>query len=140
MHRVCRDPHGFGWKTEMSTTNGRVPTEQVEGTVEATNAKGLKIGGAWVNVSQFHPVELPEVGTHVRLEVDSRGYIKALEVLHAGNARALPGFAGQNDHDLRLAVLNAAANFVGLMGQSREDVRSDHVLPLADKWLAWVNA
>jgi hypothetical protein len=38
----------------------------------------------------------------------------------------------------RLTVLKAAANFLGLMGQSREEVRSDHVLLLADKWLAWV--
>jgi hypothetical protein len=50
--------------------NGRATTQQVEGTVEATNAKGLKIAGAWVNVSQFNPLELPEAGAHVRLEVD----------------------------------------------------------------------
>jgi hypothetical protein len=40
--------------------NGRVPTEDVEGLVESVNATGLKIGGAWVNVSRFHPVQLPE--------------------------------------------------------------------------------
>jgi hypothetical protein len=46
----------------------------------------------------------------------------------------------RDDRDLRLAVLSAAAIVVGLMCQCREEVRSDHVLPLADKWLAWVNA
>jgi hypothetical protein len=35
-------------------------------------------------------------------------------------------------------VLKAAAEFVGRMAQCREDVRSEHVLILADKWLAWV--
>src|SRR5207253_6074264 len=30
------------------------------------------------------------------------------------------------------------SNFLGLMSQAREEVRSDHVLVLADKWLAWV--
>jgi hypothetical protein len=37
-----------------------------------------------------------------------------------------------------LVVLQAAASFLGLMGQAREEVKSDHVLILADKWLAWV--
>jgi len=36
------------------------------------------------------------------------------------------------------AVLKAAAEFVGLWGQTREEVKSDHVLVLADKWLKWV--
>jgi hypothetical protein len=35
-------------------------------------------------------------------------------------------------------VLTAAANFLGLMSQAREEVRSDHVLLLVDKWLVWV--
>jgi hypothetical protein len=123
--------------------NGRVPTQQVEGVVQAVNTKGLKIGGAWVNVSQFTPVELPEAGAHVRLEVDSKGYIKALELLGSK-----PSFresdtemtVSRDDRIARLAVLKAAAEFVGLMSQSREEVRSEHVLPLADKWLAWVNS
>ncbi len=38
----------------------------------------------------------------------------------------------------RLAVLKAAANFLGLMSQTREEVKSEYVLLLAEKWLAWV--
>jgi hypothetical protein len=120
----------------VSLTNGRVPTQQVEGLVEATNANGLKIAGAWVNVSRWHPLELPEAGTHVRLEVDSRGYIRELEVLKT--AAVSRGGVSRNDTIARLAVLKAAANFLGQLSQTREDVRSDHVLLLADKWLAWV--
>jgi hypothetical protein len=116
--------------------NGRVQTQQVEGTVEAVNTKGLKIGGAWVNVSQFHPVELPEAGAHVRLDVDSKGYIKTLEVL-GERTRETAGLS-RDDRITRLAVLKAAAEFVGRMGTNREEVRSDHVLPLADKWLEWL--
>jgi hypothetical protein len=37
-----------------------------------------------------------------------------------------------------LAVLKAAAEFVGLWGQTREEVKSDHVLVLAERWLRWV--
>src|SRR5207244_957644 len=38
-----------------------------------------------------------------------------------------------------MAVLKAAANFLGLMSQAREEVKSDHVLLLADRWLEWVD-
>jgi hypothetical protein len=120
----------------MSATNGRVPTQQVEGLVEAINATGLKIAGAWVNVSRLRPVELPEAGTHVRLEVDSRGYIRELEVLKPA---AVSRDVSRNETIARLAVLKAAANFLGQLSQTREDIRSEHVLMLADKWLAWVD-
>jgi hypothetical protein len=121
----------------MTATNGRVATQQVEGLVEATNANGLKVAGAWVNVSRFRPVELPESGAHVRLEVDSRGYIRELEVLKP--AGVVSRDVSRNETITRLAVLKAAAQFVGLLSQTREDVRSEHVLLLADKWLAWVD-
>jgi len=117
--------------------NGRVQTQDVEGVVEATNAKGLRIGGAWVNVSQFNPVELPEAGAKVRLQVDSKGYIKTLEVL--GEQRKSAGVTERDERITRLAVLKAAAEFVGRFSQVREEVRSEHVLVLADRWLDWVN-
>ena len=119
--------------------NGRVPTSDVEGLVEAVNAKGLKIGGAWVNISQFNPVELPQTGAHVRLKVDSRGYIKELESMSQPTTGESPAvLSGKDERITRLAVLKAAAEFVGLWGQNREDIKSDHVLMLADKWLKWV--
>ena len=116
------------------TLNGRMPTEDIEGVVESVNATGLKIGGAWVNVSRFKPITLPEVGAHVRLKVDSKGYIVALEVL---GQPATPK-TERDERITRLAVLKAAAEFVGLWGQTREEVKSDHVLVIADKWLTWV--
>jgi hypothetical protein len=72
----------------------------------------------------------------VRLEVDNRGYIKDLEVLGRPETPAL--LSDRDERIARLAVLKAAANFLGQMSQRREEVRSDHVLPLAEKWLAWV--
>ena len=116
--------------------NGRVQTSDVEGLVEAVNATGLKIGGAWVNLSRYHPVELPESGARVRLQVDGKGYIVALENLSPGESPAV--LSGKDERITRLAVLKAAAEFVGLWGQTREEVKSDHVLVLADKWLKWV--
>jgi hypothetical protein len=53
----------------MTTTNG---TDQVEGLVEAVNDRGIRVAGEWRNVSRFHPVDLPDRGARVRLELDSK--------------------------------------------------------------------
>jgi hypothetical protein len=120
--------------------NGRVPTEEVEGLVESVNATGLKIGGAWVNVSRFHPVQLPDAGAHVRLKIDTKGYIVDMQNLSPEAEKSPAVLSAKDDRITRLAVLKAAAEFVGLWGQSREEIKSDHVLVVADKWLAWVNS
>ena len=131
----------------MAMTNGRTPTEQVEGVVQAVNATGLKLGGAWLNVSQYGPrLELPDAGSQIRAQIDSRGYIKTLEVLESNTSEKSDSNASEMSHSprderiTRLEVLRAAAEFVGLWGQTREDVRSEHVLVLAERWLAWVEA
>ncbi|HYW86809.1 MAG TPA: hypothetical protein VFB50_03515 [Chloroflexota bacterium] len=115
--------------------NGRTPTDDVEGVVEGVNATGLKIGGAWVNVSKFKPVELPDVGAHVRLQVDSKGFIVKLEDLTtpAVSSDKL-AVTAKDERITRLAVLKAAAEF----GASRPDLKSSEVLMIADKWMAWV--
>jgi hypothetical protein len=112
--------------------NGRVPTEDVEGLVESVNATGLKIGGAWVTVSRFHPVSLPDAGAHVRLSIDAKGYIVVLE-----NASPAPSSTDRDERITRLAVLKVAAEFAGLWGQTRPEIKSDHVPVIADKWLDW---
>jgi hypothetical protein len=121
----------------MTSPNGRVQTTDVEGTVEATNRTGIKVGGAWLNVSQFHPVELPEAGAHVRLRIDAKGFIRELENLSPAQTPAV--VSDRDSRITRLAVLKAAANFLGQLSQTREEVRSEHVLVLADKWLQWVD-
>jgi hypothetical protein len=50
-----------------------------------------------------------------------------------------PALSSDRDETVsRLAVLKAAANFLGMLSQTREDVRCEHVLMLADRWLSWV--
>ena len=112
--------------------NGRVQTEDVEGVVESVNATGLKIGGAWLNVSRFHPVQLPDAGAHVRLKIDTKGYIVDLETLSA------PGspIANRDRTISKLAVLKAAAAF----GASRPDLKSADVLTIAQRWLEWIES
>jgi hypothetical protein len=113
----------------------------VEGVVEATNERGIRIDGEWLNISKFHPVALPEVGQVVRIKVQPKGFINSLEVLKTAGLEHTPATASasRNETITRLAVLKAAANFLGEMSHTHPDVRSEHVLVLADKWLAWVN-
>jgi len=110
--------------------NGRAQTEEVEGVVESVNTTGLKIGGAWLNVSRFHPVELPEAGAHVRLKIDSKGYIVQL----SSSAETPAVVSARDDRITRLAVLKAAAQFAA----DRADIRSADVLRIADLWLKWI--
>jgi hypothetical protein len=119
----------------MTTTNGTA-TDQVEGLVEAANERGVKVLGEWRNASKFHPVDLPDRGARVRLELDGKGFIKTVQVLDA--APPAQASANRDSTITRLSVLKSAASFLGAMAQVHEDVRSDHVLVLADKWLAWV--
>lgn len=120
------------------TANGHGGHVTVEGVVEARNERGLKLDGDWVNLSRFRPLELPAEGSRVRAEVDPRGYLCSIEVLNpapeTGTAQS------RDDRITRLAVLKAAASFVGQMAQMHEDARSEHVIPLAERWLAWVLA
>lgn len=105
--------------------------ESISGRVEARNDRGIRLGQDWFNRSNFHPVELPEVGSQVRLVADTKGFISQLEVLDAGDRLAV---AGLDERGTRLAVLDAAVRFAA----SRPDMRSADVLTLAERWLEWV--
>src|SRR2546427_3877711 len=120
----------------MTTSNGGTVGDQIEGIVEARNDRGIRVAGEWRNQSKFHPVDLPDRGARVRLELDAKGFLRSVQVLDAAPSSTS---SGSRDRTItRLAVLKAASHFLGLISQVREEVRSDHVLVLADKWLAWV--
>jgi len=113
------------------TSNG---TTTVEGIVEGANETGIKVKGEWLNRSQFAPVDLPAKGTYVRAQVDTRGYLKSIESISAPATASL-----SRDRTItRLAVLKAAADFMGHLGNAREQVKADHVLAVAERWLEWV--
>jgi hypothetical protein len=106
----------------------------IEGVVEARNDSGIKLDGEWVNRSKFgKPLELPEVGMHVRAEVDAKGYLRSIDVLDLDKT-ASSSTSSRDTRICRLAVLKAAAAF----GASRPDMKSADVLTIADRWLAWV--
>lgn len=127
----------------MTTTNGdrgRI-VEYVEGIVVTANERGLHLQGeeAWRNFSKFgtSPSTAPRSGQRVSLGLDASGFIRTSVVLDAGPSSTSNSLS-RDATITRLSVLKSAANFVGLWGQARPEIKSDHVLLLADKWLAWV--
>jgi hypothetical protein len=123
----------------VSSPNGSSSEQPltVEGIVEAVNERGVRIAGDWYNVSHFRPVQLPEQGVLVRLEVRPNGFIKSLEVIKAApETGTASSRTDRDDRIARLAVLKAAAMF----GASRPDLKSADVLKIAASWLAWVEA
>lgn len=128
----------------MTASNGRSVLGDVEGTIEQVNEHGLKIAGRWLNVSRFGtPVQLPTVGTFARVTFDARDYIHQVDVLatptesHTLAAAVRP--ASDRDQQIRRQVaMKTAAQLVGSFAQTREEVKVEHVFPLADRILKWL--
>ena len=100
----------------MSSGNGESQariTDSIEGTVGATNERGLHLNGeeAWRNWSRWatRPEAVPGRGQRVRLGLDGSGFIRELQVLGERDAEALAPERAQEIR--RLACLNAAAVF-----------------------------
>jgi hypothetical protein len=53
----------------------------LRGVVEATNDRGIKLSGRWLNYSQFRQVTRPQVGQEVEVEVERDRFINALTVV-----------------------------------------------------------
>jgi hypothetical protein len=116
----------------VTTSNGQI-ADRVEGLVEARNERGIRVRGEWRNLSKFHPLELPGQGARVRLELDSKGFIRTLQILDEAPSARL-GDSRQHDHTAVCAQDRSQLP----RPQVHEEVKSDHVLVLAEKWLEWV--
>jgi hypothetical protein len=117
--------------------------QTVTGTIRSVNERGLKLegGDAWLNVSKYAVgVVLPERGTTVSLTLDKAGFIRSCEVLEAlpmaGASDVLSAAPSTKDRTItRLAILKAAAEFAA----ARPNLKSGHVLSIAESWERWVN-
>jgi len=60
-------------------------TEQIRGTVEQTNDKGVKVGGRWFNFSQYSKTTVrPAEGDEVELEVARGKFINDARIVSSG--------------------------------------------------------
>ena len=120
----------------MTISNGHV-ADVVQGVAERTTATGIKVQGAWANLSKFHPVQLPEPGSRVRVQLDAKGFVRAVEVLdQVAGAGAHP----RDRAGVRLSVLTAAAAFAAGKAVAGVEVSSADVLKIAEAWERWVLA
>ena len=111
------------------TTNG-TGAQTLTGSVERVSETGIRVQGTWASFSKFHPVDRPQSGQAVRVAVDAKGFIKALEVVNdvpgAGN--------GRDSLIIRQTCLKAAAEFCA----SRPELKSADLFALAERMEAWV--
>jgi len=115
----------------MTTSNGTIG-EVLEGLVEAANERGIKVLGEWRNASKFHPVDLPDRGARVRLELDNKGFIRTLQVLDAAPATSSSTSIARDREIRRLACLKAAATFAaGKSLGGAADIKTADVLKVA---------
>jgi hypothetical protein len=122
----------------MTTSNGQGRVvDQVEGIVASANERGVHLQGEpdWHNFSKYGDrLAPPRRGARVRLGLDADGFVRALQVLDDASSAGMPAVDSARDRtSTRLAVLKAAASFLGQMGQACEEVKSEHVLVLADR-------
>lgn len=115
------------------------PTEPITGPVQAVNERGVRVAGAWYNVSRYHAVALPLKGAHVALSVKG-SWIEALEVQDgpqqapvAPEAASAPPVARER-LIARESALRAAVDFLA----SRGDAKSPDVLRVAASFEAWL--
>jgi hypothetical protein len=114
----------------------------LSGAVEQVNAKGngIKLLGEWLNISQYHPINpMPTPGELVEVQVeqtDRGAWISSLKII--GGAPAAPSHTSRDAEIRRQVAIKTAAQLVGAFAQTHEEVKVDHVFPLADKILAWL--
>ena len=116
----------------------------LSGTVEQINAKGtgFKLLGEWLNISQYHPITpMPTPGELVEVVVETTDRGQWINTLKIVGAAPVPAAAQPSDRDRQIrrqVAIKTAAQLVGTFAQTHEEVKVDHVFPLADRILAWL--
>jgi hypothetical protein len=141
-----------------------------QGTVEAVNDRGVKIGGAWWNFSKFSEVAPPQVGQEVQLLIRGDRWVQACKVLGADGQvvshdeyNSSRPFDGPQDDDPGTwgygtppkasarpapappapkgrATLRAAALAAASHFHSTGDGKEDDVYATAYRFLAWIES
>jgi hypothetical protein len=63
------------------SANGKSALTYTDGIAEATNKRGVKLGGTWHNFSRYATSLAPvSAGQHVTLGLDAQGFIRTVSV------------------------------------------------------------
>jgi hypothetical protein len=121
----------------MAQPNGTTTT--LTGTVEAVNERGIKLQGAWLNLSKWKPLPLPTRGALVSVDVKDGRFLDRIDVLdgqdaHSEPQRAVAGPGARERLITRLACLRSAVQLAAGKG----DLTSADVLKVAERFEAWV--
>src|SRR5215212_7836764 len=74
--------------TTMAAPNGT--TETITGRVEASNERGIKLNGAWLNLSKWKPLPLPTRGALVAVDVKEGRFLDRIDVLDGQDGHSAP--------------------------------------------------
>ena len=107
-------------------------TETVQGRVEQTNEKGLKVDGRWFNWSQYSRVSTrPQEGDDVELEIARGKFINDARILDSSGS-AGQGALGLDDED-SIADGAAATRGPAAGGRPAPTSRASSATPNADR-------
>jgi hypothetical protein len=118
-----------------------------EGRVKSTNDFGFKFEGSddYYDYSKQSDPPHANRGETVRVKcspkADGKWWVNSLEVVSGSSNGSTPNQAAYDNRQTsieRLACLKAAAEFLGRLSQTHEDVKSAHVTVLADQFVRWV--
>jgi hypothetical protein len=129
----------------MTTSNGGRVVEHVDGLVQSSNERGLRLVGEdnYRNFSKYAdpPIAAPARGSSVRLDMDASGFVRSVEILSTNIPGASVASSSNRDSEIRrMCAIKVAANVIGQFAQTHEEVRTDHIFPLADRILEWIES
>ncbi|HEX3035283.1 MAG TPA: hypothetical protein VHT73_09135 [Thermodesulfobacteriota bacterium] len=120
--------------------------EEIKGTVEKVNPKGIRVDGRWYNYSKYIEEEIPEVNEGDKVKIDVKGdWIMKFKLLSresfGENKREnfqMPREKRETDRQVvitRLACLNTATEILKLYSKP---ITSKNLFKVAEELESWV--
>jgi hypothetical protein len=120
--------------------------EEIKGTVERINSKGIRVDGRWFNYSKYIGEEIPQVNEGDKVKIDVKGdWIMRFKLLDQGSSEEnkresfqMPKLRRETDRQIvitRLACLNTATEILKLYAKP---ITSKNLFKVAEELESWV--
>src|ERR671924_75529 len=120
--------------------------EEIKGTVEKVNPKGIRVDGRWFNYSKYIEEEIPEVNEGDKVKIDVKGdWIMRFKLLSRESLEEnkrenfqMPKLRKETDRQVvitRLACLNTATEILKLYAKP---ITSKNLFKVAEELESWV--